>query len=145
MCSLSLSLSLPLSLSLDSKAWSLSLSLSIYLSIYLYIYIEREREILCMSHVYGWPTPFGKSSSRAASTFSWGHDRLPRRPTQKCTSKGIGKQGIVLKPRNSFQKSLCPVVICPCLCSSDLRPSSRLRNPSPRSFEAHLWGGVPMQ
>ena len=34
---------------------------------------------------------------------------------QKCTSKGIWRQGIGSKRRNSLQKSLCPVVICPCL------------------------------
>ena len=39
---------------------------------------------------------------------------------QKCTSEGIWRQGIVLKHRNSLQKSLCPVVICPYLCSSEL-------------------------
>ena len=40
---------------------------------------------------------------------------------QKCTSKGIWRQGIVLKHRNSLQKSLCPVVIiCPYSCSSDI-------------------------
>ena len=32
---------------------------------------------------------------------------------QKCTGKGIGRQGIVLKRRKSLQKSRCPVVICP--------------------------------
>ena len=34
------------------------------------------------------------------------------------TSKGIWRQGIVLKHRNSLQKSLCPVVTGPYLCSS---------------------------
>ena len=46
-------------------------------------------------------------------------------PTLKCPqksrSKGIWRQGIVLKHRNSLQKSLCPVVICPCLCSPEFR------------------------
>ena len=37
---------------------------------------------------------------------------------QKCTSKGIRRQGVVLRHRNSLQKSLRPV-ICPYLCSSD--------------------------
>ena len=36
----------------------------------------------------------------------------------KCTSKGIRRQGMVLKHRNSLQKSLCPV-ICPYFCSSE--------------------------
>ena len=35
---------------------------------------------------------------------------------QKCT----WRQGIVLKHRNSLQKSLCPVVTCPYLCSSEI-------------------------
>ena len=39
---------------------------------------------------------------------------------QKCTSKGIWRQGRVLKHRNSLHKSLCPVVTCPYLCSSDM-------------------------
>ena len=48
-----------------------------------------------------------------------------RRPSlevclQKCRSEGIRRQGIVLKRRISLQKSLCPVVICPYLCSSDI-------------------------
>ena len=42
--------------------------------------------------------------------------------SQKCTSKGIRRQGIVSAHRNSLQKSLCPVVICPnILRSSDYR------------------------
>ena len=39
---------------------------------------------------------------------------------QKCTSKGIRRQGLVLKRRNSLPTSLCPVVVCPYLCSSEL-------------------------
>ena len=38
-----------------------------------------------------------------------------RRSSARCTRR----QGIVLKHRNSLQKSLCPVVMCPYLCSSD--------------------------
>ena len=38
---------------------------------------------------------------------------------QKCTSKGLRRQGLVLKRRSSEQKSLCPVVVGLCLCSSD--------------------------
>ena len=38
---------------------------------------------------------------------------------QKCTSKGIRRQGVVLKHRNSLQKSLCPAVIHPYLCKSE--------------------------
>ena len=38
---------------------------------------------------------------------------------QKRTSKSIGRQGIALKQSSSLQKGLCPVVICPCSCSSD--------------------------
>ena len=46
---------------------------------------------------------------------------------QKCTSNGIRRQGTVLKHRSSLQKSLCPVAICPYLCSSEFpnhQPSS---------------------
>ena len=45
---------------------------------------------------------------------------------QKCTSKGIWRQGIVLKHRKILQKSLCPVFICPYLCSSEWRPAGVL-------------------
>ena len=38
---------------------------------------------------------------------------------QKCSSKGIWRQGIVLNNRIPIQKSLCPVVICPYFCSSE--------------------------
>ena len=41
---------------------------------------------------------------------------------KKCTSKGIWRRVIVLKRGNSLQKSLCPVVLCPYLRSSELRP-----------------------
>ena len=41
--------------------------------------------------------------------------------TQKCTSRGIGRQGIVLKHRNSYKRAYCPVVLCPSLCSSGMR------------------------
>ena len=33
--------------------------------------------------------------------------------------RSIGRRGVVLKQRGSLQKSPCPVVICPYLCSSD--------------------------
>ena len=39
-------------------------------------------------------------------------------------SKGIWRQGKVLKPRSSWQKSLCPVATCPYLCSSDIDGTS---------------------
>ena len=38
---------------------------------------------------------------------------------QKCTSKGIRRQGVVLKHGNSLQKNPCPSAICPYLWSSD--------------------------
>ena len=38
---------------------------------------------------------------------------------QECTGKGIWRQGVALKRRNSLLKSLCPVVICPYSCSSE--------------------------
>ena len=40
---------------------------------------------------------------------------------QKCTNKGIWQQGIMSKPRSSFQHRLCPVVVCPHSCRSDDR------------------------
>ena len=74
---------------------------------------------------------------------------------QKCTSKGIWRQGIVSKHGNSLQKSLCPVVICPYLCSSDLGPPTfyrlgtslcpRSRCPR-RAGGAHIfWSSPPRQ
>ena len=44
---------------------------------------------------------------------------------QKCTSKGIWRQGIVLKHRNSFQKNLCPVAICPTYVALSFHPTSK--------------------
>ena len=38
---------------------------------------------------------------------------------QKCTSKGIRRQGIAWKHRICLQQSICPVVMCPCVCSSE--------------------------
>ena len=44
------------------------------------------------------------------------------------TSKGIRRQGVVLIRRNSLQrKSLCPVVLCPFLCSSEKNTRCALR------------------
>ena len=52
--------------------------------------------------------------------------------TQKCTSKGKIRQGIVLNHRKSLQKSLCPVVICLYLCSSETRSSLRQTSRGPQ-------------
>ena len=49
----------------------------------------------------------------------------PVKQESKCTSKSIWRQGIVLKHRNSLQKSLCPVVICPYFCSSERNTHSK--------------------
>ena len=47
--------------------------------------------------------------------------RVPRiRLGQSYISKGIWRQGIGSFVRNSSASTLCPVVICPCLCTSDL-------------------------
>ena len=47
-------------------------------------------------------------------------ERYPeKRISQKCTSKDIRRQGIMLKHRSSLQKSLCPVVVRPFSCSSE--------------------------
>ena len=55
-------------------------------------------------------------------------DLLFLAPVSKCTSKGIWRQGIELKHGNSVHKSLCPIVICPYLCSSDLATAVRILN-----------------
>ena len=47
------------------------------------------------------------------------HDDAVAVEPQKSTSKGIRRQGMLLKHRNLLQRSLCPVVICADLCSSD--------------------------
>ena len=54
-------------------------------------------------------------------------------PSQKCTSKGIRRKGIVLKHRSSLQRSLYPVVVCPYLCSSDLSGHRQLESEHPSS------------
>ena len=49
---------------------------------------------------------------------------------QKCTGRGIRRRGTVSKRRNSLPKeSLCPVVPCPCLCSS-YAPTESCTGPS---------------
>ena len=40
---------------------------------------------------------------------------------QSCRSKGIWRQGIGSFARNSYVSTLCPVVICPYLCTSESR------------------------
>ena len=94
----------------------------VYIYIYIYIYtyvlncfvfLYRFSYVLtiCYSRFYSdGGAPAGRSRRR----------RGCRRP-QKCTSKGTGRHGIVLKHRNSLHKSLCPVVICPHVCSSEGR------------------------
>ena len=42
----------------------------------------------------------------------WKTALAPRSEHRKCTSKGLRRQGAVLKHWSSLQKSLCPVVIC---------------------------------
>ena len=68
--------------------------------IYIYIYLHTN------THVLFTLCCIGRRSARKGSH-------------QRCTSKGIRRQGIALKRRNSLQTSLCPV-ICPylelCLC-----------------------------
>ena len=78
-----------------------SIYLSIYLSIYIYIYIYIYTHIKYYTTLH-YTTPYYTCGC-----------------LQKCTSKCMRRQGTVLKPRNTWQKSLCPVVLCPCLCSSE--------------------------
>ena len=80
----------------------------------------------------------GHLSWEFTATVPWStpHDSwlgtLGRCPNQKCTSKGMRRQGVVLKHRMSSQKSLCPVVLCPYLCSSGIR------NPLPnKTYNLH--------
>ena len=84
----------------------------------------------CRSHTVNngsaWWAPARAQQPRALAKMNTNctGSTLPRRGgdrRQKCTSKGIWRQGIVLKHRNSLQKSICPVVICPYLCSSEGR------------------------
>ena len=58
--------------------------------------------------------------------------------SSKCTSKGIWRQGTMLKHRNSLQTSLCPVVICPCLCSSDVFRSKCIKHELGRLWRCTL-------
>ena len=71
-----------------------------YVYIYIYIYIY-----MCN------PSALEAASSR--------EDTEHGGTSKRSTSQGIGRQGIVLKHRNSLQKSQCPVAICPYLCSSE--------------------------
>ena len=70
--------------------------------------------------------------------------RGPQAGPQKCTSTGRWRQGIVSKPRSSLQKSLCPVVTCPYLCSSEGRGGLRhLAVPDHGcDLAQHVWSGA---
>ena len=59
------------------------------------------------------------SSSSSSSSSSSGSIINSSSSSSSSSSIYIWRQGIVLKRRNSLQRSLCPVVICPYLCSSD--------------------------
>ena len=70
---------------------------SLSLSIYIYIYIYAQQDVPDV------PGRLGDADERAPDL----------------SEVHVRRQGIVLKHRNSLQKSLCPVVICPYLCSSE--------------------------
>ena len=83
-------------------------SLSLY--IYIYIYIERERETV--------------TEGVATDTPAFDHDFQVVSPSY--ISRGIWRQGIGSFVRDSYVSTLCPVVICPYLCTSEwglFRPS----------------------
>ena len=87
---------------------SIYISISyIYMYIYIYIYIH--------THMYG---PYRLEGTILANRLC--HNMEKESVIQECTSKGVWRQGILLKHRSSSQKSLCPVVVCPYLCSSEL-------------------------
>ena len=78
------------------------------------------------------PAYRGRQPRRRGCPRAWGE-------SQKCTSKGIGRRGKVLKHRSSLQKSPCPVVICPYLCCSESRKWPSIRSqPSPLTETAGL-------
>ena len=51
-------------------------------------------------------------------------NRPAARRTQSYTSKGIWRQGIGSFVRKSYVQALCPVVLCPYLCTYDARLSA---------------------
>ena len=96
-----------------------------YMCIHIYIYIYREREIhihmYTYTHVYIHTYTYTRLCTEAARPRVRARCEARRRrrrapvvssasevsKTRKCTSKGIRRQGLVSKHRNSLQKSLC--------------------------------------
>ena len=89
-----------------------------------FVLFSRTAFVWCLTSIRRWsagPLSTAASFSIAISLFC---SPLSVAMFQKGTSKGLWQQGIVLKHRNSLQRSLCPVVICPYLCSSDMFQSA---------------------
>ena len=90
--------------------------------VYIYIYIERERERFTYIYIYIYNGSCINNRSTARGSSSWPARRTVSSAAPSIRSaqrKGIWRQGVVLKHRSSLEKSLCPVVISPYLCSSD--------------------------
>ena len=79
---------------------------------YIYIYIERERDITHMPHIHLYVTCMYMCVHRGS---------------QKCTGKGMRRQGTASKRRDSLQKSLLPCRhACPYLRNSERRSPQAL-------------------
>ena len=107
----------------DMIYYTISHSLYTYIYIYIYIYMP------CASRSGGGGSQRqpgedhevarlvrrspGSLLRRAGAGAGWA------RVSQSCISKGIWRQGIGSFVRNSYVSTLCPVVICPDLCTSE--------------------------
>ena len=103
--------------------------------IYIYIYIApfvRRRELQVCA-------PRGRAP-QTGGTLSRGQGASVAK--QKCT-RGIWRQDIVLKHRNSLQKSLCPVVMYPSLRSSEINSSTDRNSDSGRELHGRLKHNAP--
>ena len=103
-----------------------AISLSLYIYIYIYIYIHTHILISYSIHTYIYVNKHIYIYIYIHRTLRCPIITFDMHMRQKCTSKDIWRQGIVSKHRNSLQKSLCPVVICPYLCSSETRAITSL-------------------
>ena len=107
---------------------SLSIYISLSLYIYIYIYITMCIHIYIYIYIYSFPvqawasvpnTPAVAGASPSGTQPGSGVDSARGQVCQSCARKGRGRQGAGSFVRSSYASALCPVVVCPYLCTSD--------------------------
>ena len=101
--------------------YNICISISIYIYIYIHIYVHAIHIYICIHictcyiciYIYIYIYIFYCCGTRVSP------ENLPF--TRSHISKGIGRRGIGSFVRNSYVSTLCPLVICPYLCTSDSR------------------------